>query len=295
MSVVTAEIPVVLFAYARPTHLARVLGCLRENRVPLVYAFADAAKGAADANAVAETRALLRGVDWCKLHVSERPENLGLGRNVLAGVSEVAARHEAFIVWEDDLICVPGTYAWMCAALRHYADDARVMSVSAWTHPRVTPSGVGDTPYFDGRAEAWSWGAYARSWRGMAEETALEKLRAAEAADTPADSFGADMPRMAREEIRRNIWAVRWFYHHLKNRGLCVRPPYSMVEHIGVEAGATNAAGSNEWDNPRLRTVPAGLWPTPELNAQCGPLWLRAFPPGRRARLYRWLRQLASA
>jgi len=156
-------IPVVLFAYARPAHLARVLACLRENRVPLLYAFADGAKGAADAAAVAATRALLRGIDWTEVRLTERPENLGLGRNVLAGVTEVAARHEAFIVWEDDLVCVPGTYAWLCAALRHYATDERVMSVTAWTHPRGTPSDVRDQPYCDARAECWVWGSWARA------------------------------------------------------------------------------------------------------------------------------------
>ncbi len=273
-------IPVILFAYARPAHLARVLACLRENRVPLIQAYADGAKGAADAAAVAEVRALLRKVDWCELRLVERPENLGLGRNVLDGVGEVAVRHEAFIVWEDDLICVPGTYDWMCAALRHYAADARVMSVSAWTHPRVTPLDVGDRPYFDARADCWVWGAWARSWPGMDAETALEKMRLAERRGVLPDAHGADLPRQAAQEQRRNVWAVRWLYHHLQHGGLCLRPPWSMAEHIGFDAGATNAAGSEEWANPPLRPVPPQpeSWPLPEVNPACKTLWLAACP-----------------
>ena len=124
------EIPVVLFAYARPAHLVRVLANMKENGVPLIEAFADGAKGAADAAAVAEVRAMLRAVDWCEVRLTEREENWGLGKNVLAAVSEVATRHEAWVGWEDDLIAVPGTYAWVCAALRAYAGEARVMSLS---------------------------------------------------------------------------------------------------------------------------------------------------------------------
>ena len=45
----TAPIPVVLFAYARTSHLARVLACLRENRVPVIEVYADGAKSAAEA------------------------------------------------------------------------------------------------------------------------------------------------------------------------------------------------------------------------------------------------------
>jgi hypothetical protein len=275
-----STIPVILFAYARPAHLARTLACLRENRVPLILAFADGAKGAGDAAAVAETRALLRAVDWCELRLTERPANLGLGRNVLAGVTEVAAAHDTFIVWEDDLICVPGTYDWMCAALRHYADDARVMSVTAWTVPRVTPPGVGESPYFDARAECWVWGAWARSWRGMAEETALEKLAAARARGVAPDAHGADLPETARVEARKNIWAVRWLYHHLQHGGLCVRPPWSLVEHIGFDAGATHSEGTTEWANPPLRPAPPipARWPEPRVDPVCAELWRAAYP-----------------
>lgn len=274
------EIPVVLFAYARPVHLARVLGCLRENAVPLIYAFADGAKGASDAAAVAETRALLRAIDWCEVRLTERTENLGLGRNVLAGVTEVAAKHEAFIVWEDDLICVPGTYEWMCAALRHYSDDSRVMSVSAWTHPRVTPADVGDAPYFDARADCWVWGAWARSWTGMNAESALEKMRLAARRGMRPDAYGADLPAQAEYEQRRNVWAVRWLYHHFLHAGLCLRPPWSMVEHIGFDAMATNAAGSEEWANPPLRPTPPKplRWPQPIENSHCRNLWRSAYP-----------------
>jgi len=270
-------IPVILFAYARTGHLRRVLDCLRENQVPLILAFADGAKGGDDAAAVESTRALLREIDWCKVELVERAANLGLGRNVLAGVSEVANRYEAFIVWEDDLVCVPGTYAWVCAALRHYRSEPRVMSVSAWTHPRITPAGAGASPYFDARADCWVWGGYARSWRGM-EQPALEKLRACTSTGQPPDAYGADLPRMAREEAAKNIWAVRWLYHHLQHGGLCLRPPWSMVEHIGFDVTATNAAAATAWANAALRAAPEipAVWPEAVEHPDCRQLWQTA-------------------
>lgn len=290
MTAAVATIPVVLFAYARPRHLARVLECMRANGVPLVWAFSDGAKGEDDMDRVAETRALLRAVDWCELRLVERAENFGLGRNVLAGVSEIAASYEAFIVWEDDLVTVPGTYAWMCAALETYASDARVMSVTGWTHPRVTPRDVGEAPYFDARAECWVWGAWARSWRGMSEETAKQKLRAAAARGMPADAYGDDLPAMAQVELRKNIWAVRWLYHHFQHAGLCVRPPWSLVEHIGFGPEASHAAGAAEWVNPPLRTAPPvpERWPEPQENPACRELWRKVRSPSRgRARVRR--------
>jgi hypothetical protein len=287
----SAPIPVIVFAYARPVHLARVLASLRENRVPRIVAYADGVKGAGDAERVAEVRRQLRGIDWCETRIVERSQNLGLGRNVLSGVSEVAAGDDAFIVWEDDLVAVPGTYDWMVAALRYYASAERVMSVTAWTHPRVTPRDVGSAPYFDGRAECWVWGTWARAWRGITEQNAWEKMLAAERSGIGRRSYGADLPGMAQVEERRNIWAVRWLYHHLQHGGLGVRPPWSMVEHIGFDELATNSQFSSEWTNPPLRAAPPipVRWPEPREHPECRRLWRRAYP-SRLVRLWRRLR-----
>ena len=273
-------IPVVIFAYARLDHLQRVLDCLRQDSVPLIIAYSDGAKGNMDAGRVAKVRELLRSVGWARIEIIERRENMGLGRSILAGVTEVAARYDSFIVWEDDLICVPGTYAWLCAALRAYANEPKVMSVTGWTHPRVTPPGVGTSPYLDGRAECWVWGTWARAWRGMMDENALAKMAAAKGRGVPADAYGSDLPPMARDEERRNIWAVRWLYHHLQHGGLCLRPPWSMVEHIGFDSLATNAAEPAGWAGPELKPVPPvpSDWPAAGEHHDCQRLWRATTP-----------------
>ena len=283
-------IPVVLFAYARPVHLARVLACLRENRVEMLYVYSDGAKHDVVAKRVEEVRALVRAIDWCEVRLTQRGANLGLGRSVLGGVTEVAAKHDAFIVWEDDLICVPGTYVWMCAALEHYAADERVMSVTPWTHPLVTPTTATDSPYFDGRAECWVWGTWARSWRGM-EQSALEKLAACKTRGIVPDVYGADLPLMAAEEQVRNIWAVRWLYHHLQHDGLCLRPQWSMVEHIGDDAQATNCPDSGWMRQPEMRAAPRvpATWPEVRVQAECSALWQEITRLGWRQRAKAWL------
>ena len=273
-----AVIPVVLFAHARPQHLGQVLRSLRENRVPRILAYSDGPRTQAEATRVEEVRRVLREVDWADLTVIEREQNLGPGRNVRAGVGEVAALHSAFIVWEDDLIAIPGTYAWLCAALTAHADNPRIMSVTAWTHPRITPTDLGGLPYLDARAERWVWGAWSRSWSGMESGTAREKQDRASRRGLAPDAYGADLPAMARDEARRNLWAVRWFYHHLEHGGLCLRPPRSLVEHIGFDAGATNAAEAVRWRNPPpLPIPPRSVIPErPTEHPECRSLWTQA-------------------
>jgi SAM-dependent methyltransferase len=266
-------IPVVLFAYARPALLRRTLDCLRENGVPKIYAFSDAPKTIDRANAVAEVRRMLRAVDWCDISIVERPTNLGLGVAIRSGVGSVLEQHDAAIVFEDDLICVPGTYTYLASALEHYKNDPRVMSVTGWTHPRITPTRLNIAPYFDGRSECLGWATWARVWHGM-EDDARVLIRQCEERGIDPYRYGADLVEMAEAEHARNIWAVRFLYLHIANRGLCLRPPHSLIEHIGFGPDATNATEPGGWENPPLKHCPPipSPWPEPIEHPDCQPL-----------------------
>lgn len=290
-------VPVVLFAYARPDHLRQTLDCLRENKVPLIYAFSDGPRTLDKAPAVAQTRDMLRAINWCEVVLCERETNFGLGRSILSGVTEVLGKHEAAIIFEDDLICVPGTYAYLCAALEKYQDDDRVMSVTGWTHPLATPGDVAVLPYFDGRAESWVWGTWARAWGGMEIDA---KTLLGQCKDQGIDiyRYGADLVDMAKAELRKNIWAVRFLYLHILRKALCLRPPWSMVEHIGWDCQGTNAKEAGIWEAPPLRPCPKIpiQWPEPMEHPACSRLHqkvcgARPTVPGR---LYRFVRHLVS-
>ncbi len=266
--------PIILFTYNRPEHLCRTLDCLKENRVPLIYAFSDGPGTPDKAPAVAQVRAILHAIDWCEVILCEREVNLGLGRSILTGVTEVLVKHESAIIFEDDLVCVPGTYAYLCAALDQYQNDVRVMSIAGWTHSLVTPRNVTDLPYFDGRAECWVWGTWSRAWQGM-EMDAKILMKQCREQGIDIYGYGADLVDMAKAELHMNIWAVRMLYLHILNNGLCLRPPWSMVEHIGFDNNATNASSETWLKNPLLRPCPPKpkQWPTPIENPECAFLW----------------------
>jgi hypothetical protein len=274
--------PVVLFAYARPEHLARTLESLRANAVPLIYAFSDGPRDDGKVSAVEAVRKILRAVDWTEVKLVERPTNLGLGASIRRGVTEVLRHHDNAIVVEDDLISVPGTYRYLSAALDAYRNEPRVMSVTGWTHPRVTPTDVGAQPYFDGRSECLVWGTWARVWEGMNKD-ALTLMNECRVLGIDAYEYGADLVDMAKNELRNNIWAVRFIYLHIRHGGLCLRPPRSLVEHIGFDASATNSATEYGWTNPPLQECPPipEQWPRPNLNRQCSGLWQAVYggPP----------------
>jgi hypothetical protein len=287
-------VPVVLFAYKRVDTLEQTLAGLQRNEIPLLYAFSDGPRREEDLAAVERVRDVLRSIDWCQLVLHERHENLGLGRSIRGGVSAVLEEHPSLIVMEDDLASSSGLYQYLSAALRAYADDERVMSVTGWTHPAVTPPGVTSEPYFDGRAESWSWGTWRRAWQGM-DQTAAELMALCSEAGISIDRYGDDLPEMAKIELTKNLWAVRFAYLHILRGGLVVRPPWTMVDHIGFDAEATNASGRDPWAHGPLRPappIPTG-WPVPAENPECAALWQRAFRDDRGV-LHRALSEMRS-
>ena len=271
-------VPVILFAYDRVDMLSRTLDGLRANAVPLIYAFSDGPRTDAAADRVAAVRRLLRGVDWTEIVLAERAANLGLGRSIVGGTTAVLERHAQAIVCEDDLAIVPGAYAWLCAAMSHYEHDPLVMSASAWTHPLVTPAGVGDAPFFSARVNTYFWGAWARSWKGMDEGTALDRLERCRARGDDPARYGRDLLDMAAAETSHNLWAVRWIAQHFARGGLSLCPPWSMVDHVGVDPRATNAAYLPIWEQRVDRPPPPipAHWPAAVEHAEIGALWKRA-------------------
>ena len=294
--------PVVLFAHARPDLLARTLEGLRANAVPLIYAFSDGPRTESEIVSVTAVRAVLHDVAWAEVVHVERMHNLGLGRSILAGVTQVFERHDTAIVCEDDLLVAPGAYQYLTAALDHYHDDPRVFSASAWTHARVTPTTVGDQPFFSRRVNTLFWGAYARSWQGMGRGTAADRLGRYVSQGGDCASYGADLPVYAASEGTRNLWAVRFIADHLARGGLSLCPPWTMVEHLGYDSRATNARSDPTWDAPIERAAPPipSIWPAVEEHPEIAVLWRRGVevemaagrPRGWRARLRAALQRL---
>ena len=142
------------------------------------------------------------------------------------------------------------------------------------------------------------WGTWARSWSGMQEDAWTLLLNKCRARGIDVYRYGADLPGMAKTELTRNIWAVRFLYLHILHGGLCLRPPWSMVEHEGFDAAATNAGTESSIKNPPLRPSPPipAEWPEPVENPACSGLHRRVCgtQPTARGRLRLSARRAAS-
>jgi hypothetical protein len=280
---VNRVVPVAVFAFRRADMLARTVNALRANKVPLIHAFSDGPRNAADEAGVAEVRRVLHGIDWAEVHLVERSTNLGLDASVISGVSSVLALHDEIVICEEDIVFTSGTYAYMSAALAQYRDEPRVMSINGWTHARMTPPDAHSAPYFTGRFTEWGWATWRRAWAGYPELSRNELRDRCAARGIDLGKYGRDISDWFTTAGDHDAWDYNFNLHMMLNDGLALLPPQAMTEHIGYDNRSSHQQDRTAWkDRAQSPPLPSEVrWPEVRENAASAPLWRRAMelPP----------------
>ena len=275
--------PVLLFVYNRPAHVRRTVEALRANLLAAesdLYVYSDAAKDESSLEAVREVRAYVRHIDGFRsVTVVERPQNWGLARNIIDGVTTHVNRAGRVIVLEDDLITAPYFLTFMNDALEVYKDEPRVGHIQACDFTQ-DPS-LPDT-FLIRWTGSWGWGTWARAWkhfnpdgRALLDELLARKL------DRTFDFDGTyGYTRMLRRQIegKNNSWAIRWNASLFLRGILSLNVGRSLVQNEGFDGSGTNCGGGGLYASSlymkRLKVVP--IFPVEE-NASARRAYVRYY------------------
>ena len=275
--------PVLLFVYNRPAHVRRTVEALRANLLAAesdLYVYSDAAKDESSLEAVREVRTYVRHIDGFRsVTVVERPQNWGLARNIIDGVTTHVNRAGRVIVLEDDLITAPYFLTFMNDALEAYKDEPRVGHIQACDFTQ-DPS-LPDT-FLIRWTGSWGWGTWARAWkhfnpdgRALLDELLARKL------DRTFDFDGTyGYTRMLRRQIegKNNSWAIRWNASLFLRGILSLNVGRSLVQNEGFDGSGTNCGGGGLYASSlymkRLEVIP--IFPVEE-NASARRAYVRYY------------------
>jgi hypothetical protein len=245
--------PIALFTFKRPEHTRRTLESLAQNHEfaesPL-FIYCDGARNDAEAAQVEETRQLVRHWPHTNKMIIERDHNWGLANSVIEGVTELCKRFGRVIVVEDDLVVSPVFLKYLNFALERYADEPKVMQVSAHMFP------VDIQSQFDALmlpfTTSWGWATWDRAWKqfdpGM---SGYEKLKADSAMRRQFDvdgSYPYFLMLKRQKEGKVDSWAIRWYLSVFLVGGLVVFPKQTLVMNEGFDGSGSNCK------TPQLRT-----------------------------------------
>lgn len=276
--------PIALFAFNRPQRTAETLAALAANelaeRSDLVV-FCDGPRRSDEEPATEQVRELARSATgFRQVTVVERPENLGLARSLIGGISQMLESRGSVIVVEDDLLTSPFFLRYMNDGLQRYADDEGVFSLCGYSYPvwRDLPG-----PFFLPGAHPWGWATWPRAWSHF-EKDETKLLHSLDERGLLYDfDIAGSYPHtgLLMQSIAGEVhsWALRWIGSAILHDGLTLYPAETLVRNTGIGDQATNRWGDEVADvyNSTLADTPPSLpGGPPEASARALEM-LRAF------------------
>ncbi|GHB56817.1 glycosyl transferase [Persicitalea jodogahamensis] len=239
--------PIIVFCYNRPQHLRQTLDALRRNPLAAksdLIVFSDGSKGASDADLVREVRELLaETMGFRSLTTVASPQNKGLAKSVIEGVSQILDTHETVIVLEDDMICTPDFLDYMNAALEVYRNRPDIFSVTGYTPPIALPPDYTGDAYLAPRASSWGWGTWRDRWQKADWQVGVfAKIKNDPDWKEKLNVGGDDLWPMLIKQQRGVIdsWAIRWTLAQMQHSAYGLYPVKSKIMNIGTDGSGTN-------------------------------------------------------
>jgi hypothetical protein len=244
--------PVAVFSYNRPEHTNRAIDALSKchgTDACEFYFFSDGPRSDAALSEVNATRSVLR--EWAKVlaaHVIEQPNNLGLAKSIVGGVSDLCARYGRVIVVEDDLIVSPDFLSYMIQSLDLYKNDAQVMQVGGFTIS--PPEGLTADAFLLPVTTTWGWGTWQRAWQSFAWlPKDLDVAKKDRQWRDLFDLHGAgSFTSMLEDRLagRNDSWGILWWYAVSRSNGLVLYPRKSLVWNGGFDGSGIHC-GSDDF------------------------------------------------
>lgn len=260
--------PLALFVYKRLWHAQKTVESLQKNvlaRHSDLYIFSDGPRHG-DQEAVGAVRAWIRQiVGFNKVHIIERPQNLGLADSIIEGVTQLVSQFGKVIVIEDDLVVSPFFLNYMNDGLEMYQQAENVASIHGYMFPI---SGVPEIFFLRG-ADCWGWATWERAWGKF--ESDGKKLLAALQQQKLIKAFNYNNTQanvqMLKNQIigKNNSWAIRWHASAFLHNMITLYPGKSLVCNIGLDNSGEHCGESKALE-VSLHFEPMTLKPIPAVH-----------------------------
>lgn len=259
----TINQPVVFFVFKRYESTEQFLEIIKSSGVKKIYVFADGPRTAVEKLETDRVRNIIK--EFAKNNsdiqfiLEFAAKNLGLKKNIIAGLSQVFAQEPSAIILEDDCLPALDFFRFTSEMLSKYKDDRRVMSINGTSVGGSFPYSYDFTKY----AQCWGWATWARAWKlydptltGFDTQSWSQLVQALNLSWLLRLYFGAMLGLIKKGWV--STWDFQWSYAHFVNHGLAISPFGNLVTNIGFGSAATNTKIKT-----RVANMPSGdlVWP----------------------------------
>ena len=245
--------PILFIVFNRPDTTKIVFNAIREIKPLRLYVAADGPRPTreTDLKRCAETREIIKGVDWnCEVKTLFREKNLGCGQGVSSAISWFFQQEPEGIILEDD--CLPSdSFFWFCQELlEKYRHDNRVMHIGGNNFLDDSTGNKDCSYYFSRNGHIWGWATWRRAWQAYDFKISLyDQLKEEGFFDEFFLNRLEKFYRMRKfsqvQDGSLDTWDYQWDFARFVNSGLSIAPQKNLVKNIGFGADATHTVSAN--------------------------------------------------
>lgn len=268
--------PIVMFVYNRADHFTQTYEALAkcpEAKNSILYIFSDGAKNDNAKPQVEQVRqtakAFAEKKDFIQVVLTESPENKGLAKSIIEGVTKILNEHGKAIIIEDDNLASPYLLTFLNKALDYFADDKTIGALSGYTPQLYFPDSYQYDIFSSYRSCSCCWATWKDRWQNIDWDLKhfSDFISDKEAVKRLSLTGNDRLIRLYRQtKGNGSSWSVRFGAHLVANEMLTIYPRYSYIQNIGCDetgthsqsrdAASMNVDLSKAIPNPKIENVP---------------------------------------
>ena len=245
------KIPIVIFAYNRPSHFKRVMIALQNNKIKnKIYLFLDGPKNNNDKILQKDILGSITKVGKFnkfgnrQIKVFRNIKNLGLAKSVLKGLDKVSKIHKSFIVLEDDVIPYSNMVPFFSKCIKTYEKEKKVAALCGYQFINFEKkSKVLQTKILK-HFIPWGWATWSKNWKDF-RKNSLQTLNKKNYNKIP--KFIQSLKKnLIKKGNSKNYWSLGFMtYNYIVNK-YYIFPNNSLVKNIGFDGSGTNSLVTND-------------------------------------------------
>ena len=243
--------PIIFFAYKRPFHTYQSLIALTKNEESIesdLIAYIDGPTDIRELHLIDSVEKIISSfrIKFKSLIIHRSKINKGLASNIIGGISNELKVHESAIILEDDISVSTTFLKYMNNALKIYKNNHLVWHINAFNLPiRKNPN---KDFVFTRLMYCWGWGTWRDRWDSFENDyLSRDPYYISSVFDKNMRrkldlglKFSLFWSQVEENKKDKNTWAIFWYCHIFKNKGLCLMPLSSLVKNIGLDGSGIN-------------------------------------------------------
>lgn len=239
-----SNIPVVIYGFARPNHLRKLLSSIENskdyNRFHFVF-FLDGPRNPTEIALVKEVHDVCLRFPATHKTIISSEFNVGLHDSVVRGLDAVFQSYEFAVVLEDDLECDPKALSWFEEQSHNLTEERRQGGLCGYFPPMLKQ--FTERTFECGRFHSWGWATWRNVWNEIDfTDQRLLELVVSRVSREKIFLTGPDILPIAIAQIAGDIdsWAVKFTFSAITSDQKFIFPGSSLIKNNGYGKESTH-------------------------------------------------------